>query len=158
MRGDLLIYMTDMISLFLFLLYIAAIPINNNRSPPVPGEPDVDRFLQPDKRWCPWTSGSCVNTLEISGQGTVEIMQRKSLPFELRLSNKKDPDDRNAYSITLSVDTNEVKLSTSTGQSDATTDPRYTLQPGNDYWHRYWISLFAINDPSVKYGIGEVRK
>ena len=146
-----------MISLCQFLLYIVATPINNNRSPPVQGEADVDRFLQPDKRWCPWNSGSCTNTLEIPGQGTVEIMQRKSLPFELRMSNQKNPDDRNAYSITLSVNETEVKLSTSTGQSDTTIDPRYTLQPEDEYWHRYWISLFAINDPNVKYGIGEVR-
>ncbi|CAF1079630.1 unnamed protein product [Rotaria sordida] len=145
--------MTNLISLSLLLVDIAATPPKNDR-PSL--ENDVERFGQPDKFWCPWKSGSCSNTLEISGQGTVEMMQRKSIPFELRLSNKRDPHDLTAYSIILSVNKNEVKLSTSTGQSHTSTDSLYTLQSEDEYWHRYWISLFAINR-NVKYGFGEVR-
>jgi hypothetical protein len=137
----------------LLLVDIAATPPINDRTPI---ENDVERFGQPDKFWCPWKSGSCSNTLEIAGQGTVEIMQRKSIPFELQLSNKRDPHDLAAYSIILSVNKDEVKLKTSTGQPCTSTDSRYTLQSEDEYWHRYWISLFAI-DRNVKYGIGEVR-
>ncbi|CAF0733765.1 unnamed protein product [Adineta steineri] len=135
---------------------IAAIPPKNDRYPAANDEADVEQFAQPDKHWCPWKSGSCSNTFKIKGQGTVEIMQRRSVPFELQLSNKKDAYDRSAYSITLSVNQNEVKLSTSTGQSCTSTNTIYTLQPEGEYWHRYWISLFSTAR-NVKYGIGEVR-
>ncbi|CAF3889705.1 unnamed protein product [Adineta steineri] len=135
---------------------VAATPPKNDRYSSGNDETEVERFAQPDKHWCPWKSGSCSNTLEIKGQGTVEIMQRKSVPFELQLSNKKDAYDRKAYTIKISVNQNEVKLSTSTGQSYTSTDTMYTLQPEGEYWHRYWISLFSTA-PNVKYGIGEVR-
>ncbi|CAF0820216.1 unnamed protein product [Adineta steineri] len=135
---------------------VAATPPKNDRYSSGNDETEVERFAQPDKHWCPWKSNSCSNTLEIAGQGTVEIMQRKSVSFELQLSNKKDAYDQNAYSIILSVNQNEVKLSTSTGQSYTSTDTIYTLQSEDGYWHRYWISLFSIAR-NVKYGIGEVR-
>ncbi|CAF1270002.1 unnamed protein product [Adineta steineri] len=137
-------------------VHVAAIPPKNDRYSSQNDESEVERFAQPDKHWCPWRSGSCSNTLEIKGQGTVEIMQRKSVPFELKLSNKKDASDQNAYSIILSVNQNEVKLSTSTGQSYTSTDTIYTLQSEGEHWRRYWISLFSIAR-NVKYGIGEVR-
>ncbi|CAF1071078.1 unnamed protein product [Adineta steineri] len=136
---------------------VAATPPKNDRYSSGNEETEIERFAQPDKHWCPWKSGSCSNTLKIKGQGTVEIMQRKSVPFELQLSNKKDAYDRNAYSIKISVNQNEVKLSTSTGQSYTSTDTMYTLQPEGEYWHRYWISLFSTAR-NVKYGIGENLK
>ncbi|CAF1341140.1 unnamed protein product [Adineta steineri] len=135
---------------------VATTPPKNNCYSSGNDETGVERFAQPDEHWCPWKSGSCSNTLKIKGQGTVEIMQRRSVLFELQLSNKNDACDRNAYSIKISVNQNEVKLSTSTGQSYTSTNTIYTLQPEGEYWHRYWISLFSTAR-NVKYGIGEVR-
>ncbi|CAF1269964.1 unnamed protein product [Adineta steineri] len=135
---------------------VATTPPKNDCSSSGNGETAIERFAQPDKRWCPWKSDSCSISLKIKGQGTVEIMQRRSVPFELQLSNKEDACDRNAYSIILSVNQNEVKLSTSNGQSYTSVNNIYTLQPEGQYWHRYWISLFS-STRNVKYGIGEVR-
>ena len=135
------------------LVTVAADPPKQDRSQPEEG---VETFAIPEKHWCPWKSQSCTNTLLVRGQGTVEILQRKSKPFELKLSNKRDPHDPSAYSILLSVSTNEVKLTTSTGQSYTATLPLHTLQAEDGTWHRYWISLFG-NERNVKYGIGEIR-
>ncbi len=140
----------------LCLAAAAAIPPKQSRRPPNNDEAKVDWFAQPDSFWCPWNSKSCTNKLTIKGQGTVAIMQKTSIPFELRLSSSDDPHDRSAYSIILSVDKNKVKLSTSTGQSYESTDSLHTLQVDDESWHRYWISLYGEKG-NVTYGVGEIR-
>ncbi|CAF1327486.1 unnamed protein product [Adineta steineri] len=132
---------------------IAAIPPKHSFQPKEAG---VDGFAQPDKFWCPWKSNLCKNNLTIKGQGTVSIMQQTSIPFKLRLSNKEDPHDRDAYSIMLSINENKVVLSTSTGQTYESTDQLHILQRDDGNWHRYWISFFET-DGNIKYGVGEIR-
>ncbi|UJR29399.1 hypothetical protein I4U23_010611 [Adineta vaga] len=127
----------------------------NATTPPI-HDRSVEYFDQPSKFWCPWKSNSCTNQLVVKGQGTVEIMQQKSIPFELWLSNKENPQDPNAYVIILSVEKDQVKLIVNSKEIQISTNPLYTLQPEDGNWHRYWISFYD-NNRNIKYGIGEIR-
>ncbi|CAF1545124.1 unnamed protein product [Rotaria magnacalcarata] len=116
----------------------------------------VDWFVRQGKLWCPWESNTCTNKLTIQGQGIVEIMQRTSTPFELKLSNKNDPHDPQAFSIILSVNDNKVTLSTSTKEYCTSMESLHKIQTDTGCWHRYWISFYAANR-NIQYGIGEIR-
>lgn len=144
------------INIFLFSLYsaaAAAIPPTYPSPPPNEAE-DVNWRTRRDKFWCPWNSKCSKNELIIKGQGTIEIMQNVSMPFKLQLSTSADLNDKSAYFITISVSTDEVELTTSTGQSCRSSDCLHCLQNNDQCWHRYWISLYNGN---IKYGIGETR-
>ena len=106
--------------------------------------------------WCPWNSRSCTNKLTICGQGTIEITQHGSIPFELTLSSSSDPRDFDAYSITLSVNENEVKLSTSKGKLYESAETLCKLQLNDGNWHTYWISFYGETG-NILYGVGEIR-
>lgn len=135
----------------------AAIPPEQFRRSAYSNETDIDWYVQPETRWCPWNTKTCSNKLRIKGQGTIELMQKISVPFELRLSSSDNPQDNSAYIITLSVDKNRVKLSTSKGQSYESTESIHGLQPNDDQcYHKYWISFYGKNG-NVKYGVGEIR-
>ncbi|CAF1202271.1 unnamed protein product [Rotaria sordida] len=135
---------------------VASTPPQYSRSSSDANDPNVNWFSQPGTFWCPWKDGNCTNTLSVPGQGVVEIMQLKSIPFELRLSNKKDANNPTAYSIILSIDANQVILRTSSGTSDSSTESLHTLQSDDGSWHTYWISFSKITLKAI-YGIGEVR-
>jgi hypothetical protein len=140
----------------LYLAAAAAIPSNQSRHSLNKDESDAHWSAKRDKAWYRGDLSSCSNRLIVRGQGTVEIMQKEEIPFELRLSNSKNPHDGSAYSIILSVKKEQIKLSTSTGQSYESIDPLHTLQSEDGSWHRYWISFYE-QDGNVKYGVGEIR-
>ncbi|CAF1176120.1 unnamed protein product [Rotaria sp. Silwood1] len=134
-----------------------AVPASNQVSSSIEeNTTNVNWFIRQGEFWCPWRSNNCTNKLAIPGQGVIEIMQRKSVPFELHLSNKSDPHDSEAYSIILSVNKNNVTLRTSTTELCTSTESFHVLQSEQGCWHRYWISLYAANR-NVQYGIGEIR-
>lgn len=83
-------------------------------------------------------------------------MLRKPISFELYLSNKEDPNDSTAYKIVLSIDETEARIGSNNHVLDSSKQMQHILQPDNDKWHTYWISLFK-DTRNVKYGIGEVR-
>ena len=138
----------------MFLVENAAAPPNENR--PQPREDNASLLFLPERLWCPWNNGSCSDTLKVSGQGTIEISQKVSKSVELRISTSENPSDHTAHSITLSITTEKVEISASDGGSWTCTDPLYTLQEEDGYWHKYWISLFS-DDRRIRYGVGEIR-
>ena len=83
-------------------------------------------------------------------------MQIEATPFEIRLSNKKDPKDPEAFSIILTVDDKEARLSTNLRNYDSSVVPHHVIQKKNENWHQYWLSYFK-DTRTVKYGIGEIR-
>ena len=135
---------------------MASIPPKHSRLESKENDKGVDFFAQPGNHWCPWGSNSCSRRLAVSGQGTVEIMLRKAIPFQLYLSNKEDPQDRNAYKIFLFVDAVETKIGVSDKVFDSSKLTQHILQSEDEKWHTYWLSLFK-DTRNVKYGIGEVR-
>ncbi|CAF4796940.1 unnamed protein product, partial [Rotaria socialis] len=83
-------------------------------------------------------------------------MQFEAMPFELRLSNRSDPNDTEAFSIILIVDPTEARLGTNNRTYDSSTVPHHVLQPNNGQWRQYWIS-YSKQTHTVQYGIGEMR-
>ncbi|CAF5009570.1 unnamed protein product [Rotaria sp. Silwood1] len=95
----------------------------------------------------------------------MESWQHESIPFELRISNKQDPNDNttDSYAIILKVDTREAQLGTVTVQGghvlrvrDNTTEPHQVLQMDDGHWHCYWLTFYG-GHRMVQYGIGEIR-
>lgn len=134
----------------------AAVPPKHDRFDPTTEDNNVESFAQPGKHWCPWNSKTCSQKLPLPGQGTVEIMLEKPIPFELRISNKENPTDPNAYIISLSVDEVEAKLTVQDQARDSSQLTTHTLHRDDGKWHTYWLSLFK-DTQTVKYGVGEVR-
>ncbi|CAF3397545.1 unnamed protein product, partial [Rotaria sp. Silwood2] len=115
-------------------------------------ENEIKSYCQPNISWCPWQTSGCTASLPIKGQGTIEIWQYESIPFELRISNKQDPNDKapNSYAILLKVDTREAQLGTINAQDghvlrvrDITTEPHQALQMDDDHWHCYWFTFYG---------------
>ncbi|CAF1469409.1 unnamed protein product [Rotaria magnacalcarata] len=131
----------------------AATPPKYNR---IAEEPDVEYFAQPGIHWCPWNSNNCSKNLLVRGQGSVIVMEFEAMPFELRLSNRSDPSDTEAFSIILVVDPTEARLGTNNRTYDSSTVPHHVLQPNNGQWRQYWIS-YSKETHTVQYGIGEMR-
>ncbi|CAF4804112.1 unnamed protein product, partial [Rotaria sp. Silwood2] len=113
---------------------------------------EIKSYCQPNISWCPWQTSGCTASLPIKGQGTIEIWQYESIPFELRISNKQDPNDKapNSYAILLKVDTREAQLGTINAQDghvlrvrDITTEPHQALQMDDDHWHCYWFTFYG---------------
>ncbi|CAF1374160.1 unnamed protein product [Rotaria sp. Silwood1] len=131
----------------------AATPPKQNQ---IPTEKDVEVFSQPGIHWCPWNANSCTKTLPVKGQGTVAVMELEPMPFELCLSSKPNPDDPEAFSIILAVDTTGAFLGTNKKTYDQSHIPQHLIQPNNGKWHTYWLSFFK-DTRKVRYGIGEIR-
>jgi len=112
-------------------------------------------FAQPNVRWCPWKSYTCVRRLERRGQGTISITQRRPMPFELILSDMSSL-NASLHMLKLIVNSDRVTISTSTRVLIETTNPKDILHITESGSHTYWLSVHAF-DLSVKYGQGEVR-
>jgi hypothetical protein len=83
-------------------------------------------------------------------------MELEPMPFELQLSNKQDPHDKTAYTVVLTVNEHEAKLTVNNVVLDVSTDPNHILQSDDGKWHTHWLSIFK-ETRQVKYGIGETR-
>jgi hypothetical protein len=118
-------------------------------------EDQSSEFAQPNVRWCPWKSYTCIRQLERRGQGTISITQRRPIPFELILSDSRSLNaSRHILKLTVNVD--RVTLSTPTRILTETNNSKDTLHLTQSGSHQYWLSVHAYN-LEVKYGQGEVR-
>ncbi|CAF3041212.1 unnamed protein product [Rotaria sp. Silwood2] len=131
----------------------AATPPKQNQ---IPTENGVEVFSQPGIHKCPWNANSCTKTLPVKGQGTVAVMELEPMPFELCLSSKPNPDDPEAFSIILGVDTTGAFFGTNKKTYDQSHIPQHLIQPNNGKWHTYWLSFFK-DTRKLRYGIGEIR-
>lgn len=131
---------------------LAATPSKQSRMT----EANIEYFAQPGIHWCPWNANSCSRQLPIRGQGTIAFMELEAMPFEILISNQLDLKDPAAFYIFLSVNTNEVRIGTSTRTYDQSTVSHHTLQSTNGKWHQYWLSYSALTH-TVRYGLGEIR-
>ena len=124
---------------------------------------ELRSYYAPDIAWCIWQTKGCTMSLPVKGQGTIEFWLRESVPFELCISNKPNPNDANSFAVVLKVDLREAQLGTISDQHnrafqlrDNTIELHQILQPKDDQWHCYWLTFYSI-DRTVQYGIGEVR-
>ncbi|CAF3590853.1 unnamed protein product [Rotaria socialis] len=127
---------------------------------------EIKSYYQPSISWCPWQVRGCTTTaLPIKGQGTIEVWQHKSVPFELRISNKLDPNDNaaNSYAIVLTVNVDKAQLGLVNAQCghtlralDNTQESHEVLQADDSSWHCYWLTFYG-EYRMIQYGIGEIR-
>jgi len=126
---------------------------------------EIKSYFKPDIPWCPWKTNSCTLSLPEKGQGTIELWLHESIPFELRLSNKENPNnnDINSYIIVLKVDTREAQLGTLAAHHeheirvrDSTTELHQILHLYDGYWHCYWLTFYGEHR-TIQYGVGEIR-
>lgn len=112
-------------------------------------------FAQPNVRWCPWKSYTCVRQFLRRGQGTISITQHRPLPFELILSDERSL-AASHHTLKWVVNSDRVTISTGTRLLKETTNSKDNLHVSESGTHTYWLSVHSF-DLSVKYGQGEVR-
>jgi hypothetical protein len=126
---------------------------------------EIKSYYRPNTSWCPWKTNSCTVSLPTKGQGAIELWLHESIPFELRVSNKQNPNDNdtNSYAIVLKADTREVQLGTIDAHHehelcvrDSTTEFHQVLHLNDGYWHCYWFTFYGEHR-MVQYGVGEIR-
>jgi hypothetical protein len=126
---------------------------------------EIKSYSKPNVLWCPWDTNSCTVALPEKGQGTIELCLHESIPFELRISNKQNPNDNDvhSYAIVLNVDSREAQLATADVHHghelrvrDSTTEVHQVLHVNDGHWHCYWLTFYSEHR-TVQYGIGEIR-
>ncbi|UJR17784.1 hypothetical protein I4U23_004683 [Adineta vaga] len=115
----------------------------------------LHNFSPPNKVWCPWRA-DCTQILDQRGQVTIEIDQKISLRFELRLSISENLTN-DSYIIYLSVDQHQASIRkiingiTIIVNQSANVEHVLKCEKG-----KYWLSIDYAN-LFIKYGQGEVR-
>ncbi|CAF1381194.1 unnamed protein product, partial [Didymodactylos carnosus] len=116
-------------------------------------------YVTPNRLWSPWIEGNFTKDLKLIDKFTIEINQTLSAPFELILSNNKNPDAIDSYSIKLIVSETQASINkVSNNSTFILNQTKYidTFLHKDHGSHTYWLSIDS-NDLLVKYGQGEVR-